>query len=166
MPFPPRPGRTGRSGSSSCPATALLAGAGLLPHAAAEALVRGPAGGNPPADGQRLQDMVDVVFTLGRWPRSSPPEAADQLHLEPAGAKSCAGRKRELTVHFPVRWTTAAVEVFTGFRVQHNLGRGPAKGGIRYHHDVTLDEVQRAGDVDDLEVRRGRTSRSAAARAA
>ncbi len=34
------------------------------------------------------------------------------------------------------------VQVFTGYRVQHNLGRGPAKGGIRYHQDVTLDEVK------------------------
>ena len=34
------------------------------------------------------------------------------------------------------------MQVFTGYRVQHNLGRGPAKGGIRYHQDVTLDEVK------------------------
>ena len=35
-----------------------------------------------------------------------------------------------------------SVQVFTGYRVQHNLGRGPAKGGIRYHQDVSLDEVK------------------------
>jgi glutamate dehydrogenase (NAD(P)+) len=50
--------------------------------------------------------------------------------------------KRELTVNFPVTMDDGHVEVFTGHRVQHNLSRGPAKGGIRYHQDVTLDEVR------------------------
>jgi glutamate dehydrogenase (NAD(P)+) len=50
--------------------------------------------------------------------------------------------RRELTVHFPVHMDDGSVQVFSGFRVQHNLGRGPAKGGIRYHQDVTLDEVK------------------------
>jgi glutamate dehydrogenase (NAD(P)+) len=45
-------------------------------------------------------------------------------------------------VHFPVQMDDGSVEVYTGYRVQHNLGRGPAKGGIRYHQDVTLDEVK------------------------
>ncbi len=50
--------------------------------------------------------------------------------------------KRELTVHFPVRMDDGTIKVFTGYRVQHNLIRGPGKGGIRYHQDVTLDEVR------------------------
>ena len=50
--------------------------------------------------------------------------------------------RREFTVHFPVHMDDGSVQVFTGYRVQHNLGRGPAKGGIRYHQDVTLDEVK------------------------
>ena len=50
--------------------------------------------------------------------------------------------RRELTVHFPVHMDDGSVQVFTGYRVQHNLGRGPAKGGIRYHQDVSLDEVK------------------------
>ena len=50
--------------------------------------------------------------------------------------------QRELTVHFPVKMDDGSVQVFTGYRVQHNLARGPAKGGIRYHQDVTLDEVK------------------------
>src|SRR4029077_1927907 len=50
--------------------------------------------------------------------------------------------KRELTVHFPVRMDDGSVHVFTGWRVQHNISRGPAKGGIRYHPDVTLDLVK------------------------
>lgn len=49
---------------------------------------------------------------------------------------------RELTVHFPVKLDDGSTKVFTGYRVQHNLGRGPAKGGIRYHPQVDLDEVR------------------------
>ena len=61
--------------------------------------------------------------------------------------------RRELTVHFPVHMDDGSVQVFTGYRVQHNLGRGPAKGGIRYHQDVTPRRGQGPRDVDDLEVR-------------
>lgn len=50
--------------------------------------------------------------------------------------------ERELIVNFPVRMDDGTVRVFTGFRVQHNDTRGPAKGGIRYHPDVTLDETR------------------------
>ena len=53
--------------------------------------------------------------------------------------KTC---KRELTVNFPVRMDDGSMRMFTGYRVQHNLARGPAKGGIRYHPQVTLDEVK------------------------
>ncbi|MBI0582685.1 MAG: Glu/Leu/Phe/Val dehydrogenase [Methanomassiliicoccus sp.] len=50
--------------------------------------------------------------------------------------------KRELTVHFPVRMDDGSLEMFTGYRVQHNNARGPCKGGIRYHPQVSLDEVR------------------------
>jgi glutamate dehydrogenase (NAD(P)+) len=50
--------------------------------------------------------------------------------------------KRELVVHFPVRMDSGRVRTFTGYRVQHNMARGPAKGGIRYHPAVDLDEVR------------------------
>jgi len=50
--------------------------------------------------------------------------------------------KRELTVNFPVRLDNGRIKTFTGYRVQHNVNRGPAKGGIRYGPDVTLDEVK------------------------
>ena len=50
--------------------------------------------------------------------------------------------ERELHVHFPIAWTRASIQVFDGFRVQHNTVRGPAKGGIRFHPDVTIDEVK------------------------
>ena len=50
--------------------------------------------------------------------------------------------KRELIVNFPVRMDDGSIKVFTGYRVQHNMTLGPAKGGIRYHQNVTLDEVK------------------------
>lgn len=50
--------------------------------------------------------------------------------------------KRELTVNFPVHMDDDSIRIFTGYRVQHNLARGPAKGGIRYSPDTTLDEVR------------------------
>ena len=50
--------------------------------------------------------------------------------------------RRELTVHMPVKLDDGSFRMFTGFRVQHNSARGPCKGGIRYHPNVTLDEVK------------------------
>jgi glutamate dehydrogenase (NAD(P)+) len=68
--------------------------------------------------------------------------AAEKLNLD-AGLRDVLSHcKRELTVNFPVKMDDGSVKVFTGYRVQHNLARGPAKGGIRYHQDVTLDEVK------------------------
>jgi glutamate dehydrogenase (NAD(P)+) len=69
-------------------------------------------------------------------------QAADRLHLDDGLKQILAHPKRELTVHFPVRMDDGSYRVFTGYRVQHSLTRGPAKGGIRYHQDVTLDEVK------------------------
>ena len=68
--------------------------------------------------------------------------AAERLNLSPGLRKVLREPKRELTVHFPVKMDDGLVQVFTGYRVQHNLSRGPAKGGIRYHQNVDLDEVK------------------------
>jgi len=68
--------------------------------------------------------------------------AAERLNLDPGLRKVLREPRRELTVHFPVKMDDGSVQVFTGYRVQHNLGRGPAKGGIRYHQNVSLDEVK------------------------
>jgi len=67
---------------------------------------------------------------------------ADRLGVDEGTRKVLTHAKRELTVHFPVKMDNGDVEVFTGYRVQHNLARGPGKGGIRYHPDVALDEVK------------------------
>lgn len=68
--------------------------------------------------------------------------AADKLGLSEDMREILRMPKRELTVHFPVRLDNGHIKTFTGYRVQHNMNRGPAKGGIRYSPDVTLDEVR------------------------
>jgi glutamate dehydrogenase (NAD(P)+) len=68
--------------------------------------------------------------------------AAEKLNLDPGLRQVLREPRRELHVHFPVKMDDGSVKVFEGYRVQHNLGRGPAKGGIRYHQDVSIDEVK------------------------
>ena len=67
--------------------------------------------------------------------------AAELLKLDPGLLKILMEPKRVLTVSIPVRMDDGTIEVFKGFRVQHNLTRGPAKGGIRYHPEVDMEEV-------------------------
>ncbi|WP_129630803.1 Glu/Leu/Phe/Val family dehydrogenase [Candidatus Oscillochloris fontis] len=68
--------------------------------------------------------------------------AADLLNL-PQGIRAILRvPQRELTVNFPVKMDDGSTRVFTGYRVQHNLSRGPVKGGIRYHPNVDIDEVR------------------------
>jgi glutamate dehydrogenase (NAD(P)+) len=69
-------------------------------------------------------------------------EAAERLGLSQAMRAILRKPKRELIVNFPVRMDNGDVEMFTGYRVQHNINRGPAKGGIRYSPAVSLDEVR------------------------
>src|ERR1700730_9385713 len=64
--------------------------------------------------------------------------AADVIGLKDDVRKILREPKRELTVHFPVRLDDSSVRLFTGYRVQHNISRGPAKGGLRYAPDVNL----------------------------
>ena len=68
--------------------------------------------------------------------------AAQRLDIDEGIRRMLSVPKRELTVSVPVKMDDGEVKVFTGHRVQHNLARGPGKGGIRYHPDVTLDEVK------------------------
>jgi glutamate dehydrogenase (NAD(P)+) len=68
--------------------------------------------------------------------------AADRLGLSSDVRDVLRYPKRELTVHFPVKMDDGSTRVFTGYRIQHNINRGPAKGGIRYHPSVNLDEIK------------------------
>ncbi len=68
--------------------------------------------------------------------------AAQKLNLDEGLWKILRYPQREIIVHIPVAMDNGTLEVFTGFRVQHSIARGPAKGGVRYSPDVTLDEVR------------------------
>ena len=68
--------------------------------------------------------------------------AARKLNLDEGIWKVLSSPAREVIVHFPVTMDDGRIEMFTGYRVQHSQARGPAKGGLRYAPDVTLDEVR------------------------
>src|ERR1700728_2954143 len=69
-------------------------------------------------------------------------EAAARLGLDEGMKKVLRSPSREIIVHIPIALDDGRLEVFTGYRVQHSIARGPAKGGIRFAPDVTLDEVR------------------------
>ncbi|MEP6755894.1 MAG: Glu/Leu/Phe/Val dehydrogenase dimerization domain-containing protein, partial [Chthonomonadales bacterium] len=67
---------------------------------------------------------------------------ADHLGLDNGLHEVLKHPQRELTVNFPVKMDNGTTRVFTGYRVHHNLSRGPAKGGIRYSPRTDIDEVR------------------------
>src|SRR2546422_7947534 len=69
-------------------------------------------------------------------------QAAARLRLDDGICKVLKSAAREITVHIPVQLDDGRIEVFTGYRVQHSIARGPGKGGVRYAPDVSLDEVR------------------------
>src|ERR1051325_11526967 len=69
-------------------------------------------------------------------------EAAEVLKLEDGMRKVLRSPAMELSVNIPVVLDDGRIEVFTGYRVQHSIARGPAKGGVRFAPDVSLDEVR------------------------
>ena len=75
--------------------------------------------------------------------------AADSLGIDEGVYQQLSRPKLEVTVHFPVEMDNGEVQVFTGYRVQHNLAAGPGKGGIRYHPDVTLAKLESLIDLQN-----------------
>lgn len=84
---------------------------------------------------QQTPKMIDSV-------RQQFDKAADIMDLNPDIRKILAQTNNELVVHFPVRLDNGSVEVFTGYRVQHNNALGPYKGGLRYHPEIELDDAK------------------------
>jgi glutamate dehydrogenase (NAD(P)+) len=87
-----------------------------------------PSGANKPS-------MYEVV--MAQFER-----AADTMQLDPGIRKILAKTNSEIVVHFPVKLDDGTIEVFTGYRVQHNNALGPYKGGLRYHATVDLDSAR------------------------
>src|SRR5450759_1471714 len=69
-------------------------------------------------------------------------QAATLLGMDEGLQKVLRTPTMEITVHIPIQLDDGRLEVFTGYRVQHSLARGPAKGGIRYAPDVSIDEIR------------------------
>ena len=90
-----------------------------------------------------IREMV-VEKKVNPWDvaREQFDRAAAYLDLKSGVREMLRSIKRELTVNFPVQMDDGSVQIFTGYRVHHNTVLGPSKGGIRYHPDVTLDEVR------------------------
>jgi glutamate dehydrogenase (NAD(P)+) len=91
-----------------------------------------------------LEVPVQVDQELNPWESAAHRfnEAAELLRLEDGMRKVLRTPSMELTVNIPVMLDDGRIEVFTGYRVQHSIARGPAKGGIRFAPDVSLDEVR------------------------
>jgi glutamate dehydrogenase (NAD(P)+) len=87
----------------------------------------------------QIQDTpgMRMLFTA----RNHLDEAAERLQLHPNIHKILRNCERSLTVSLPVETDDGSIEVYTGYRVQHTSVRGPCKGGVRYHADVTIEEV-------------------------
>jgi glutamate dehydrogenase (NAD(P)+) len=83
------------------------------------------------SQGQRFLD--DVIGRID--------DAAEKLNLDHNIHKTLRTPRRSLKVTFPVKMDNGEVEIFSGYRVQYNYVKGPSKGGIRYHPDVSLEEV-------------------------
>lgn len=87
---------------------------------------------------------ITLEQTVNPWDvaREQFDRAAAYLDVKAGVREMLRNTKRELTVNFPVKMDDGSVRIFTGYRVHHNTVLGPSKGGIRYHPDVTLDEVR------------------------
>ncbi len=99
-----------------------------------------------PADGKLFTLEQELAFEHERNPWEAQAArfdlAARKLNLDEGIWKVLRYPTREIIVHIPVQMDNGSIEVFTGYRVQHSQARGPAKGGIRYSPDVSLDEVR------------------------
>ena len=101
-------------------------------------------------NGTGMETMSSTTATISIEQETNPweaqaarfEEAASRLKLDAGMWKVLRSPSREIIVHIPVAMDDGSIEVFTGYRVQHSISRGPCKGGIRYAPDVSLDEVR------------------------
>ena len=110
------------------------------PHADVSVLspVAGADGEATPCDPKPdIEQASAYQVALGQLDR-----VAAFMHLDEGIHRSLRSCQRELIVHFPVQMDDGHIRIFTGFRVHHNMTKGPTKGGLRYHPSVTLDECR------------------------
>ena len=98
--------------------------------------------GTPPTPLMHVDHEQDAEFNPRLSAEARFDEAAEKLDIDEGLRKVLRSPSREMTVYIPIMLDDGRLEVFTGYRVQHSIVRGPAKGGIRYSPDVTLDEVR------------------------
>ncbi|MDX6696336.1 MAG: glutamate dehydrogenase [Blastocatellia bacterium] len=91
---------------------------------------------------QQTMQASDEILNPFEIAKQQFERAADYLELDRSMRRVLKNAKRQLIVSIPVKMDNGEVQVFEGYRVQHNIARGPAKGGIRFHPQVTLDEVK------------------------
>ncbi len=98
----------------------------------------------PPSTSSALSPTISIEQEINPWEAQAFrfDLAARKLDLDQGIWKVLRYPTREIIVHIPVSMDDGSIEVFTGYRVQHSIARGPGKGGIRYSPDVTLDEVR------------------------
>src|SRR5215813_9103525 len=96
----------------------------------------------PPTPKMKTEEGMEDEFNPRESAEARFDEAAARLGLDEGMQKVLRSPAREIIVHIPVVLDDGRIEVFTGYRVQHSIARGPAKGGIRYAPDVTHDEVR------------------------
>src|SRR6185437_9459570 len=104
----------------------------------------GPIQNSGPSPNRRIPMTTALEQEINPWEAQAArfDLAAQKLKLDEGLWKVLRYPNREIIVHIPVSMDDGHLEVFTGFRVQHSIARGPAKGGVRYSPDVTLDEVR------------------------
>src|SRR5947209_425039 len=105
-----------------------------------------PVGPERCGEGLQTADIGNVAVEAGPDPFVTAQRqfdiAANYLNLDPGVRIILRDVQRVLIVNFPVHMDDGSIEMFTGYRVQHNLHRGPTKGGIRYHPSVSMAEVK------------------------
>ncbi len=100
------------------------------------------------AEQERLKSITISISTFENAMKQFD-RAAARLNVDPGLMGFLKQPRRSNTVKLPVRMDDGSFQMFTGYRVQHSIVRGPAKGGKKYHPNVTLDEVQAFEWVQD-----------------
>ena len=135
-----RPSSPGTVITEAAPSIAAVPPAPPLPTPPKSTATPTPAAAATPPSGTRI--LAALRHDMWEQALRQLDEVAKLIKLEPNIHTMLRHPKRTLEVAVPVKMDDGHVEVFQGYRVQHNQYRGPCKGGIRYHHEVSMEEVK------------------------